>query len=727
MPVRLFATLVHDQDGAPQNIAAFVVDLTDQKRAEDALRCRETLFQALLERASDVAVVNAPDGTVLYANTTVTSFGYSPDQVLGQPGFDFVHPEDRGLVERAFTQVQRRPEEALSLLYRHHHADGGFRWVEAWLSNRTEDPRIGGIVINLRDVTSRVESDRALQESQERYSAIVETAQEGIWVANPQGRTVYVNQKMADIAGHPIEQLYARGSPGPPGRRRRHHDEPTPPRAANHRDRGLRAPLPASGRHVAMPQGLRQSALRCRGRVPRVARHGLRHHRDETSGASASAPGFYDHLTRLPNRTLLQDRLEQAKERHARSVTDSVAVVFLDVDQFKLVNDSVGHAAGDLLLWQLAGRLQAAALPGETLARVGGDEFVVLTEGLTPEQTRALARRMLAALAEPFDIAGRTMHVTASVGIASSAVCPPEELLQAADAAMYVAKRRGRGETQMYDVSLAAEARTRFDLNVELRSALSEEQLELWYQPIVEIATGAPRHRGPGAVEPPDPWFRQSRSLRLDRRAGRLRPDQLDRWVLRRAAADLAELRAGGHVAPDVYVSVNVSALHLTRGDLWTAVSEAAWLADLPPSCLGLEVTETAVMADPESASAVLRRIADDGFGVALDDFGTGYSSLAYLRNLPVSSVKIDRSFVVDAAGELPTARSARASSLCVVSSASAPIAEGVETQAQQDMLRSMGCPAGQGYRWGRPMPKETLVPWLARSTHTPTGAQPLE
>jgi PAS domain S-box-containing protein len=187
VPARLFATLVRDQDGAPQNIAAFVVDLTDQKRAEEALRCRESLSQALLERASDVAVVSAPDGTVVHAETSVNSFGHTPDQVIGRQGLDFVHPEDRHLVEAAFAQIQRQPEEALSLVYRHHDASGGSRWVEAWLSNKIDDPQIGGIVINLRDVTSRVESDRALQESQERYRVIVETAQEGIWLATRKG------------------------------------------------------------------------------------------------------------------------------------------------------------------------------------------------------------------------------------------------------------------------------------------------------------------------------------------------------------------------------------------------------------------------------------------------------------------------------------------------------------------------------------------------------------
>ena len=384
VPVRLFATLVRDRSGTPQNIAAFVVDLTDQKRAEETLRSREALFQALLERASDVAVVNAPDGTVLYANTTVASFGYSPEQVLSQRGFDFVHPEDRHLVEEAFVDIQSRPEEPLSRVYRHQHADGGFRWVEAWLSNRIEDPQIGGIVINLRDVTARVESERALQESRERYRVIVETAQEGIWVANPQGRTVYVNQKMADIAGCSVEQLYAQGV----------LDLMDADDVAMVRRRLLERRTAGTEEyelHLRHPDGtsrclqVRSSPL-WDADQEFVGSLGMVSDITEMKRVEGALrrQALYDDLTRLPNRTLLQDRLEQAKERYGRGATDSVVIVFLDVDQFKLVNDSLGHGAGDQLLRQLAGRLAAAALPGETVARFGGDEFVVLTEGRTP-------------------------------------------------------------------------------------------------------------------------------------------------------------------------------------------------------------------------------------------------------------------------------------------------------------------------------------------------------
>ena len=210
VPARLIASLVANDEGRPHSIAAFVVDLSAQRQAESALGERELFFRALLERASDIAVVNAPDGTVLYANATVVQFGFAPEDVLGSAGFDFVHPEDRPAVQDAFVRVQESPEAPVSLVYRHRHADGGFRWVESWISNKIDEPAIGGIVVNLRDVTARVEASRALRESEERYRAIVETAQEGIWVANPQGRTTYVNQKVADMTGCTFEELYAR-------------------------------------------------------------------------------------------------------------------------------------------------------------------------------------------------------------------------------------------------------------------------------------------------------------------------------------------------------------------------------------------------------------------------------------------------------------------------------------------------------------------------------------
>lgn len=428
------------------------------------------------------------------------------------------------------------------------------------------------------------------------------------------------------------------------------------------------------------------------------------------------AQGVDDLLTGLPDRALLQHRLAQAQRRLARGGTGSLVVVLLDVDDFALVNAVAGHAAGDRLLAQIAVRLRAAALPGETVARFGGDEFVVLVEGVTPVRARAVAGRVLAVLDEPFDIGGRMVHVTASVGVASSAACPPEDLLQAAAASVSVAKRRGHGGVQVFDAVLADEVRNRFDLHVELRSVLLAGGLELWYQPIVAIATG--RLLG---IEALARWSHPVRGfvspdvfVPLAEQSGLV--CRLDRWALRTAAADLAELRAGGHVGPDVYVSVNVSAHHLAQGDLRSAASDAVRSAGLPPGRLCLELTETVVMADPATACVLLRRMTEDGFSLALDDFGTGHSSLAYLRRLPVSTVKIDRSFVVDLA-EGGVGRTICAGVVALAHALGIQtVAEGVETRVQHDLLREVGCRAGQGHHWARPMPVDVLRAWLAGS-----------
>lgn len=294
----------------------------------------------------------------------------------------------------------------------------------------------------------------------EHFRAIVESAREGIWVANPQGHTVYVNQKMADIVGLSIEDLHTRGvfalldCEDTALMRRRLLDQRSDGSedyevSVYHADGSTRclkvrsSPLwDAAGEYVG--------SLGMVSDITELTRvqHELRRQ------------ALYDQVTQLPNRTLLEDRLEQARDRYARGVCSSVALLILDVDQFKLVNESVGHAAGDRLLAELATRLAAVALPGETVARFGGDEFVVLAEDVSADEAQALADRMLAALAWPFDMGGRSVHVTASVGIATSEACAPAELLQSADVAIFVAKRRGSGETQMFDHSLATETWT---------------------------------------------------------------------------------------------------------------------------------------------------------------------------------------------------------------------------------------------------------------------------
>jgi diguanylate cyclase (GGDEF)-like protein/PAS domain S-box-containing protein len=703
VPVRIFASRLTDDEGRAHGIASFVVDLSAQKQAESALGERERFFRALLERASDVAVVNAPDGTVMYANATVAQFGYSPEEVLGSGGFDFVHPEDRPAVLAAFAGVQEGPGSPVCLLYRHRHADGGFRWVESWISNKVDEPAIGGIVVNLRDVTARVEASHALRESEERYRAIVETAQEGIWVASPQGRTLYVNQKVADMTGRTCEELY--------------DSRPTdlfdpderPALLERLEDRGFREPGEYELRYPH-PDGqqrwfrvtsspLRDATGSHIGRLAMLS--------DNTEikriEATLRRRALYDELTGLANRTLLQDRLTQAAERcHGDATT--VTVVALDVDGFALVNESLGHAAGDDLLVKIADRVRGSAGPGDTVARSGGDDFVVLTESVAADDRLEFAERILADLRQPFEVDGHQVRITVSGGVATSLDSEPTELVGAAGAAMHSAKRRGAGNLECFDARRAGQARARFELAADLVTALDQDLLDLHYQPIVELSTGRLlgvealarwRHPVKGWI-PPDVFVPAAEQSGL--------ACQLDRWVLQRATADLARLRARKVVGDDVYVSINISALHLTQGDLQAAVEEAVWLSGLPAACVALEVTETAVIADPQEAADILRRIVAKGFSVSLDDFGTGYSSLTRLQTLPVARLKIDRGFVGNLVADADDlAICASVVDLCGALGVLA-IAEGVETHEQLDLLQRLGCHAAQGYLWSRPL-----------------------
>ncbi|QWZ07367.1 EAL domain-containing protein [Nocardioides panacis] len=717
VPARLIASLLADDEGRPHSIASFVVDLSAQRQAESALKERELFFRALLERASDIAVVNAPDGTVLYANATVVQFGFAPEDVLGSAGFDFVHPEDRQDVQDAFVRVQESPETPVSLVYRHRHAEGGFRWVESWISNKIDEPAIGGIVVNLRDVTARVEASLALRESEERYRAIVETAQEGIWVASPQGRTTYVNQKVADMTGCTFEELYTRGPTdlfGP--------DEGSAllPRLGDAEFQGteeyeLRYPHPDGRerwfRATSSPLTDATGAY--------VARLTMLSDITEMKHSEAVLRGraLHDELTGLANRTLLHDRISQAVERHQGDAAATVTVMAFDVDGFALVNESFGHAAGDELLVQLAKRVQRCARPGETVARGGGDEFVVLTENVPADDCMELAERVMTALREPFDVQGHEVRITVSGGVATSSDdCATTELLGAAGAAMHAAKRRGAGNVEVFDPGRTGEARARFELSVDLAKALDQDVLELHYQPIVELSTGRLlgvealarwRHPDKGSISP-EVFVSVAEQCGL--------ACQLDRWVLQRATADLARLRTLDLVAEDVYVSVNISALHLTQGDLQAAVDEAVWMSGLPATCVALEVTETAVIGDPEEAAAILQGIVAKGFSVSLDDFGTGYSGLSRLQALPVARLKIDRRFVGNVTTEADDlAICASVVDLCRAMGVLA-IAEGVETNEQLDLLQRLDCHAAQGYLWSKPLSLPDLSQVLSSS-----------
>lgn len=411
-----------------------------------------------------------------------------------------------------------------------------------------------------------------------------------------------------------------------------------------------------------------------------------------------------DVLTGLPNRALLSDRLRQAIARCKRTGA-SFAVMALDLDGFKKVNDSMGHPAGDELLVQVAQRLKQVLRETDTLARMGGDEFVaLLIDTASPSALRAVDRRVLAALATPFEIQGRQVIIGSSIGISAYPYHGDNEvtLLSRADVALYRAKHAGKGRSVVYDHRWGQQED---DLSIEqaMRRGLSEGEFFIEYQPIVDARTGSPRgleallrwtRPGHGCVAPATfiPVAESSGLIGL-----------LGDYALKGACAQLAEARR--RLGVPLYVSINVSPRQFRLDSLTRSVEQALELSSLPPDSLMIEITESALMADPEAARESLLRFRAMGIRVAIDDFGTGFSSLAYLINLPADLIKIDRSFVKDVPND------AKLTAICkhIKSLASdlgmSVVAEGVETQAQADALREMSCDLLQGYLFGRPGP----------------------
>jgi len=413
----------------------------------------------------------------------------------------------------------------------------------------------------------------------------------------------------------------------------------------------------------------------------------------------------HDSLTGLPTRVLFLEKLEE-KVR----LGTPTSVLFIDLDRFKAVNDSLGHRAGDELLAAVADRIRHCLRPGDVGARLGGDEFAVLLDDTTTDEAVPVAQRLIDAIRRPFPLFGRDVFIGASIGIAThsdAAPADPGDLLGNADVAMYKAKKEGPGKVVVFAQQMHAEALTRLTLTSDLQRALEQGEFHLQYQPLVRLGDGATAgvealvrwHRPGGRNMAPADFvpMAEENGLILD----------IGRWVLRTAGAQLARWRA---TMPGLRLNVNVAGRQLTDPSL--AGDVRRMLADfhLPPTALTLELTESVLMSDPAAAIARLTDLKAIGVGLAVDDFGTGYSSLSYLQRLPVDELKIDQAFIAHASPTVEDLAVLRAMIDLSRALRLRTVIEGIETEAQLVALRRLGCDLGQGFHLGRPADPEKLL-----------------
>jgi diguanylate cyclase (GGDEF)-like protein/PAS domain S-box-containing protein len=683
--------------------------------ADPTTRDADRRFHALVERGSDLAMVCDDQLVIRYVGPSLGPlFGYSADEVLGVGGDEFAHPDDRGTLRRAWESLLPSPGAHTLLEIRVRHRDGSWRWVEGRITNLSADPAVAGMLLNVRDVTERRSATAALAANEQLHRSILEAAQEGVWVTDRDGRTLFANAKMAELLGVDRETLSV-------GSVLEFFDQDA---MATVRDRiarratGIREQyelpflrgdgeprwLLVAGSPLYAPDGTH------RGSVGMCVDITERKRMEQELQRLA----LYDSLTGLANRALLADRLERLAAELATGGSD-FAVLFCDVDRFKSVNDTRGHAGGDEVLVAVAQRMLEAARDGDTVARLGGDEFVLLCPGADAYTARRLAQHVTEAFRTPLDVRGEQVLVSVSIGVAATPEVAPETLLRAADAAVYDAKERGGAQVCVHDPVSRASAEERAQLVADLRTAVEQGALTLVYQPVVRLGGGSVGveallrwdHPTRGPVPP-------SQFIPIAECEGLMGP--LGAWTLRQACTDA--VRQLSAADDDWQLAVNLSAAQLADDAVVDHVAAALQASGLEPGRLVLEVTETAVFADLDRAAATMDALKSLGVGLALDDFGTGYSSLANLRQFPIDTIKIDRSFVSGLGrNEDDTAIVASLVSLAAAVGMDA-VAEGVETAAQEEALRRLGCPLAQGFRWSPGVPAAELPATIARLAH---------
>jgi len=698
-------------------------DVTERKEAERKLREAEQRYRALVEKVPAVVYIQeigSPDPAIYMSPQIETLTGYSPEDCKDPDlRWGMVHPDDREWLQ-AEDERTGKQGEVFTTEYRVVHRDGRTKWVRNQ-SVMVEDEVSGthywqGFML---DITERKTFEEALEQLNRRHERVLKSAGEGIFGLDLEGNATFVNPAAARMTGWEAEELVGRpqhevlhhtkrdGSPYPrdecpiqaaleDGTTHSRNDE------VFWRKDGTNFPVEYMSSPILQDGEVVGAVVTFKDITERKALEAQLHHQ-----------AFYDPLTGLPNRALFMDRLEHASIRANRRES-SVAVLFADLDNFKVTNDSLGHKIGDELLKAVAERLKTCLRPEDTAARLGGDEFTILVEDVASvDEGVQIAERIADVLQPPFTLEGQEVFITTSIGIALNISTQEraEDLLRHADLAMYRAKHRGKARYEVFEPNMSIEALRRLRLENELRRALERGEFKVYYQPIVTIEDGRIV-----AAEALVRWEHPQRGLLLPEEFLSVAEDtglieQIGEGVLREACHQVRAWQQLYPALPPLTVSVNLSPRQLFRPEL---VAEILAETGIEPGSLQLEITEGVLMNNGvPSASNTLRSLKDLNIRLAVDDFGMGYSSLSYLKRFPVDFLKIDRSFIAGLGQDIDGASKDRQIVSAMIDLTHAlgleAVAEGVETAKQLAQLRDMECDLAQGNFFSEPRPSEAL------------------
>ena len=670
-------------------------------------------FRALVEHSSDATVLADATGVMRYVSPAIESLlGRAPDELVGRRGLSFIHSDDVARLTQVFMPVAQRPGARGSTECRIRHADGTWRNVEIAYTNRLDDKTVEAIVVNMHDVTDRRQAEQRLAQAAQQFRLAFENAPVGVALVGQRsenlGRYLRVNEAMARMLGYSQEELESKTV-----KDLTHPDDFRADLEARRRVERRETDVYQIEKRYAHADGkwvwvnLHAAVIRDEFGEPDYAIAQMvdvteKRHAEDTLRHQA----FTDPLTRLDNRWLFLERLPASLARARRRGTH-LAVFYLDLDNFKVINDSLGHGAGDRVLQEVAARLRSVTRGEDILARLGGDEFVLVVDDLEETgEVRGIAARIEEVLQQPIQVnPDVNVRVTTSIGITIAELDDDgPSLLRDADTALYRAKDKGRARWEVFGEQLRVLAQGRERAERDLREAMEHDRMVLHFQPVYDLA-----NRNAVAVES---------LLRYDGREGLVYPASfiavaeetglivpLGDWVLRESCRALSDLRsASGN--PNMRIGINVSPRQLVAAGFADSVATTIEKAGVDPGAIALEITEVALIDLMEPIRPCLEQLRAVGCRIGIDDFGTGYSSLIYLKRLPLDFLKIDQTFVRGLGVSAEDEAIVRAVIGLAGALGLATVAEGVETPQQEEMLRELGCHQAQGYLYSIPQPR---------------------